>query len=49
MIASKAAGFAAKASLPVVLATMQMACGLGFLTSPASLVPQGAPASWEDH
>jgi len=49
MIASKAAGFAAKAALPVVLTTMQMAWGLGFLTSPASLVPQGAPASWEDH
>ena len=49
MIARGAAGFASKAALPVALATMQMAWGLGFLTSPASLVPQGAPASWEDH
>ena len=42
-------GISAKMRVPLALGTMQMAWGVGFLSSPASLVPQGAPASWEDH
>jgi glycosyltransferase involved in cell wall biosynthesis len=46
--ANTSGGFRATLFLPVVLVTMQMAWGLGFLTSPASLVPHGAPPSWDD-
>ena len=49
LISGKAEGISAKMRVPLALGTMQMAWGVGFLSSPASLVPQGAPASWEDH
>jgi len=37
---------AALAALPVVLATMHLCWGAGFLTSPRRLVPSGPPARW---
>ena len=49
LLASRTKGFSSQLFLPMVVGTMQMAWGLGFLTSPPSLVPHGAPPSWEDH